>query len=259
VDPQTVLCRILGRYKFFVDCRDRGLAPHLLLDGYWEYWVSDFIWRNVRPGDTVADIGANLGYYTVLMAELVGAGGRVVAFEPNPRLHDLLERNVAINGFSGWTECHAKAVAATSGERLNFRALVTDPKNGALAPAAPGRGKPNPDYIELKVETQAIDDLAVGPIDFLKIDVEGAEEALWVGLQRTIAGNPNIKILLEFNASRCHNPKRMIADMAKLFPLRKLDYDAEVRSADAAHLLKETEDTMLYLSHVDPIDFSTST
>ncbi|MFC7542969.1 FkbM family methyltransferase [Siccirubricoccus deserti] len=115
VDPQTILCRILGRYKFFVDCRDQGLAPHLMLDGYWEYWVSDFIWRNVKPGETVADIGANLGYYTVLLADLVGPGGRVMAFEPNPRLFDLLQRNVAINGFSRWANCHAKAVAAKSG------------------------------------------------------------------------------------------------------------------------------------------------
>jgi FkbM family methyltransferase len=231
------------------------LAPHLLLDGYWEYWVSDFIWRNVRRGETVADIGANFGYYTVLMAELVGAGGCVVAFEPNPRLHELLERNVAINGFSGWTNCHAKAVAATSGEWLNFRALVSDPKNGALASAVRNH-KPSPDSIELKVETQAIDDLAIGPIDFLKIDVEGAEEALWAGLQRTIAASPNIKILLEFNAARCRNPERLIAEMAKIFPLRKLDYDAEVRSTDVAYLMKETEDTMLYLSRVDPVDFS---
>jgi FkbM family methyltransferase len=255
VDPQTILCRILGRYKFFLDCRDQGLAPHLMLDGYWEYWVSDFIWRNVKPGETVADVGANLGYYTVLLADLVGPGGRVVALEPNPRLFDLLQRNVAINGFSRWTDCHAKAVAAKSGEWLNFRALVTDPKNGALLPASDRQL--DPDHIELAVETQAFDDLSVGPINFLKIDVEGAEEALWTGLQQTIARNPNIKILLEFNSFRCRTPERMIAEMAELFPLRKLDYDAVVRGTDAAHLLQNPEDTMLYLSRTDPVDFST--
>jgi hypothetical protein len=112
VEQHTILCRILGRYKFYVDCRDRGLAPHLMLDGYWEYWVSDFMWRNIKPGDTVIDVGANLGYYSVLMADLVGSTGRVVSFEPNPRLFELLQRNVGINGFTRRTQCYPRAVTA---------------------------------------------------------------------------------------------------------------------------------------------------
>ena len=111
IDPETTLCRILGRYKFFVDSRDIGLAPHLMLDGYWEFWISDFIWRNLRPGFRVLDVGANLGYYTVLAADLVGPQGQVTAFEPNPRMFELLQRNAGINGFSQWTDCSARAVS----------------------------------------------------------------------------------------------------------------------------------------------------
>jgi hypothetical protein len=91
----------------------------------------------------------------------------------------------------------------------------------------------------------------------MKIDVEGAEEALWAGVQATIQRNPQIKLLLEFNAFRCQDPARMIDEIAAIFPLRQLDYDAVVRQADRAALLSSTEDTMLYLSHLDPIDFST--
>ncbi|MBL6457462.1 FkbM family methyltransferase [Belnapia sp. T6] len=255
VDPHTILCRILGRYKFFVDCRDRGLAPHLMLDGYWEYWVSDFIWRNVRPGGTVLDVGANLGYYTVLMAELVGAGGNVFAFEPNPRLFDLLKRNVDINGFTTRTECMPKAVTGRSGEILHFRAKTTDPKNGALLPPL-ATGETLPDVVELKVESLALDDLPTGPVDFAKIDVEGAEEDLWAGMQGLIARSPDIQILLEFNPLRCREPQQMLAQMSALFPLRQLDDDAVVRPTEPDRILGTREDTMLYLSRLEPIDFA---
>ncbi|WP_043360238.1 FkbM family methyltransferase [Belnapia sp. F-4-1] len=255
IDPETILCRILGRYKFFVDCRDRGLAPHLMMDGYWEYWVSDFIWRNVGKGMTVVDVGANLGYYTVLMGDLVGAGGKVLAIEPNPWLLDLLQRNIDINGFSRWTECEAKAVAGRSGDRLQFRASVRDPKNGSLMG---GASATDGDIIEVEVETLALNDLAVGAVDFMKIDVEGAEEVLWSGIGDLIRRSPDIKILLEFNALRCRDPQRMLEEISAAFPLRQLDDDAVVRPARPERLLAEREDTMLYLSRLEPVNFGQS-
>ncbi|WP_233247757.1 FkbM family methyltransferase [Caulobacter endophyticus] len=90
------VCRVLGRYKLFVDGLDYGLGPHLLLDGYWEMWTTEAIARAVKPGMTVVDVGANLGYFTLLMADLVGAGGRVHAFEPNPQIATLLARSVSM-------------------------------------------------------------------------------------------------------------------------------------------------------------------
>src|SRR5918912_920802 len=93
VDPITALCRVLGRYKMYVDLRDTGFVPHLMFEGYWEYWITDFMWRNLGPGQVALDVGANHGYYTVLMSDLVGAQGMVRAFEPNPRLVELLGLN----------------------------------------------------------------------------------------------------------------------------------------------------------------------
>ena len=73
------LCRILGRYKLYVDTRDKGLCAHLLLDGYWEMGLTMHIARHVRAGMTAIDVGANFGYYTVLLGALVGEDG------PRPR------------------------------------------------------------------------------------------------------------------------------------------------------------------------------
>ena len=57
-----LLSRILGRYKMFLDTRDRGFGSHVALDGYWEMWLTQFIARLIQPGMHVADIGANFGY-----------------------------------------------------------------------------------------------------------------------------------------------------------------------------------------------------
>jgi FkbM family methyltransferase len=252
IDPETILCRILGRYKFFVDSRDRGLAPHLMMDGYWEYWITDFMWRNISKNMTVVDLGANFGYYTMLMADLVGPQGKVLAFEPNLRLLDLLQRNVDINGFTRWTRCASKAIAGRTGARLKFRASVLDPKNGSLMVGPDALGA---DFVETEVETLALNDLDVDAVDFMKVDVEGAEEALWSGIGHLLQRSPRIKILLEFNAFRCQDPQRLLDEIAAVFPLRQLDDDAVVRTADPSRLLGSREDTMLYLSKLEPVNF----
>jgi energy-coupling factor transporter ATP-binding protein EcfA2 len=83
------LVRTAWGHKMFVDTRDLGLAPHLLLDGSWELWVTAAFLTNLREGMTVVDVGANIGYYSLLAASNVGSGGRLVSFEPHLRLPPL--------------------------------------------------------------------------------------------------------------------------------------------------------------------------
>ncbi len=73
------LTRVLDRFKMYVDARDISLAPHLLLDGYWELWNTKVFRQLLRPGMHVVDVGANVGYYTLLAAAGVGPRGRVHA------------------------------------------------------------------------------------------------------------------------------------------------------------------------------------
>jgi len=79
----TVLAVILGELRMVLDSSDRGLVPHLMLDGFWESWVTAWIISNLRRGEVALNIGANCGYYAVMMARQVGSGGKVVAIEPN--------------------------------------------------------------------------------------------------------------------------------------------------------------------------------
>jgi FkbM family methyltransferase len=255
VDPITGLCRVLGRYKMYVDLRDTGFVPHLMFEGFWEYWITDFIWRNVQPGQVTLDLGANHGYYTVLLADLVGAQGKVHAFEPNPRLAELLDQNVAVNGFWHIAEVHAAAVGEASGGTLPFVVPLRDPKNGYMVQA----GQPVPTNLDAsrfathEVPIVSLDEAVPDRADFVKIDVEGAEEAVWRGMQRLIARSPGIGILMEFNPHRCRAPQAVLAEMAARFPLREVTFDGVAVHCTPAQVLERREDTILYLSEADPV------
>lgn len=114
----TALCRVLGRYKMYVDTRDVSISSHLLLEGYWEMWVTEAMMRFVTPGMTVLDVGANLGYYTLLLADLVGPAGKVLAFEPNPEMASRARRSVGVNGFAPTTTVYEMALGDSDGEML---------------------------------------------------------------------------------------------------------------------------------------------
>jgi FkbM family methyltransferase len=246
LDPETVLCRILGRYKLLVDSRDIGLAPHLMLDGFWESWCTEFMLRRIRPGMVAWDVGANLGYFAVLMADLVGPQGSVLAIEPNPRMALLCERSLALNGFRQTARVERLAVSDLGGLTLRFRAAASDPKNGRFSSggALPADG----DVAEFAVRTARLDDLTTGSVDFLKMDVEGAEEQAWAGMQGLLDRSPGITLLMEFNALRCRTPEATLQAIAARFPLRELHLDGVVRPVAAADIIPREEDTLLVLT-----------
>lgn len=254
VDPVTALCRVLGRHKMYVDLRDTGFAPHLMFEGYWEYWITDFVWRNVKPGQVTVDVGANHGYYTLLLADLVGPKGKVHAFEPNPRLAELLRQNIALNGFWHIADARAAAVGDQDGGTARFVVPVRDPKNAHLV--RPEQQLPaDLDAARLAVHDvplASLDEAVPGRADFLKIDVEGAEEAVWRGMQRLLARSPGIGVVMEFNPLRCRDPRGVLAEMADRFPLREVTFAGTAVPCDPEEVLARQEDTILYLSDAEP-------
>jgi hypothetical protein len=88
----TLLMQTIFGHTMYLDSRDISLTPHLLRQGCWEPDVTRFFLRIVKPGMRVVEVGANVGYYTLLACSLVGPTGRVTAFEANPAAKNNNER-----------------------------------------------------------------------------------------------------------------------------------------------------------------------
>lgn len=244
----SVLCRVLGRFKMFTDAADGGMAPHLLLDGYWEYWITEFLCRNLARGETAYDVGAIYGYYSILLADLVGPGGRVVALEPNPWLHWLLRRNIAVNGLGGTVSIHRLAAAEAKHDSIRVPAILVGPFAGPYAnwfTFEEGRaGCPAP--------AVALQDLEPGSVDFLRIGVASAADRIVAGMGGLMDRSPGLRILLEFDANRCQEAPALLAALSARYPLRFIDGDSLAKPCTAEELLTQRRVATLYLSRVEP-------
>jgi FkbM family methyltransferase len=150
-------------------------------DAGYEPGTFDFLRRRCRPGDTVMDIGAHIGLFTVSMARLVGPSGRVLSFEPTPYTCGVLREMVRINGCGSTVEVNEKAVSARAGRARFFD--TGDVISNANSLVRTGRG-----HGSITVETVGVDEV-VPPgtrVGLLKIDVEGAELDVLRGAGRTI-------------------------------------------------------------------------
>ncbi len=146
------------------------------LVGDYEPEKSGAIRAHVKPGDVVFDIGAHVGYFTVLMSERAGPGGRIFAFEPRPLNQRFLARHLRVNG------CTNVEVFPTSvGDREGPARLDTSTGTGT------GRISPTG---QVPVQMLTIDGLVesgrLPPPDFVKIDVEGGEMDVLRGARETL-------------------------------------------------------------------------
>jgi FkbM family methyltransferase len=133
----------------------------------------------LQSGDTVIDVGANIGYFSLVAARAVGEKGRVVAFEPVAEVRQALTENVRINGAT--VEIHDEALAETTGEVRFFRGPAQDSGLGSLRPLAAGR--------EVTVRQVPFDDIwdRRSRVALVKIDVEGGELGVLRGMAETLA------------------------------------------------------------------------
>jgi FkbM family methyltransferase len=186
--------------KMLVDTRDAAISPWIVLDGLWETHATGWLQRTLRPGQVFVDVGANVGYFTLLGGHLVGPQGKVVAVEAHPGLAELLRRNVIMNGLYGYvTTWHRAAWSSTTTlqlhQRLNFSGASSV---GAIGAEALDRLGDTEEMVA--VEAVPVDDLLEGlpPVDVLKMDIEGAELQAFTGLSRTLRSSPSIAVMFEW-------------------------------------------------------------
>ncbi|MCA9434290.1 MAG: FkbM family methyltransferase [Candidatus Omnitrophica bacterium] len=171
---------------------DRNDSLDLSLSPDYEVFERNLVKRWVREGDTVLDIGAHIGLFTLIMAREVGPKGRVFSFEPCPESHHLLAENIRANGLANVT-----LVEAAVGEETGWTTLFLNPLN-----SGDHRTHPTSQSGEsVRVETIRLDDfepLKGIPIDFIKMDVQGSEGEALKGMSGLLETNPGVRIFFEF-------------------------------------------------------------
>jgi FkbM family methyltransferase len=144
--------------------------------------------RLVRPGDVVADVGANVGYYTLLLAQLVGPHGRVVAFEPRDDMAGYFDRNVERSGLGDRIELRRAAVTDGAADSIELHAGAAGGEmRSTILPAVAEREGPFRNVTT--VAAVALDDcFAPGDrLDVVKMDIEGGEAVAPLGARRILA------------------------------------------------------------------------
>jgi FkbM family methyltransferase len=177
--PRTIVRGLASGYRINVSPAEK--LGYLL--GTDEPHLQKAIRNHVRAGDTVYDIGANVGYVSLSLAKKVGRTGRVISFEPIPSSAAGFRQNIEINGLT-----HVRLLNLAASDKSG-EAVIRMTENSATASLVWHRNEPS--VTELQIRTVAIDELVeageFGLPTFVKIDVEGAEGRVLQGMRRTIA------------------------------------------------------------------------
>lgn len=201
---QTFRLNIIGETGFSLavnmdDLTQRDVVGHFLSGQYYEHETTLFFLRALRPGDTVIDVGANGGYFSMLAAFRVEESGRVLACEPTPHNAAQVRANAALNAY-GHVRLEEVAVTDTPGEVVFHHNGATD-SNGAIAvgrtPSDPLLGT------QFVAAADTLDGLAerhgLDRIRLLKVDTEGHETAVFRGAESLLRGSRIDFIIGELN------------------------------------------------------------
>ena len=189
---------------------DPGDSLDLSINGVYGELDTKIIREEIHEGDIVIDVGANIGYYTLIFAQLVGSSGKVFAFEPEPKNFEILRKNIEINNYQNII-AEQKIVSDESGMTKLFIA-----EQGIVGHRI-NQQKSSQKFIE--VESIILDNYIKklnldNKINFIKIDVEGSEPKVLEGAKEIMQKSNQLKIFTEFNREAVEEygiePKEMI-------------------------------------------------
>jgi len=201
-----------------------------LVRGELETPVQEAFRRRLTAGDVVFDVGANVGFLSLVAGAIVGPSGRVVSWEPVPASADAIRRNAAVNRMD-WVEVREAAVGAEPGTQTLLE--VDEQSWSHLA----DRGRHPRTNVERAVRVEALDPLVASgelpPPRLVKIDVEGSEVAVLPGMRRILEEHrPDLVVEL-------HATNDEVADILEPlgYALENLDGPAPIREAGPVHVL----------------------
>jgi FkbM family methyltransferase len=233
----VVISEIAAGLRLFVDLSDHVIGLEIVRGSY-ETEGIQFVRSVLRPGDHAVDAGAHIGFFTMHMADAVGPGGRIHAFEPFPANADLLARSIAENRFESRVTLRRAAV----GERVASATLTfpVETLNSGGAYLLRDGTAPLGGHRHAAVPVETLDAAALArPIRLIKMDVEGAEPQVVAGARRLLAED-RPTILSELHPQQLDRASgvtadRFLAQMAALgYRAHRLEHGAVGASLEQA-------------------------
>jgi FkbM family methyltransferase len=217
-EPFSLKIEGLPGLKLYLDTRDQVITPTILVLGKWEPAETGWFLRTVKPGDTVVDAGANVGYYTVIGSRLVGDKGKVYAFEPEPVSFAMLQKNVRLNGLTN-VVLEQKALSNRKGILKLFIAHENKGDHRIYQPD--GESRPSVDVEAVRLDEYFKDQQRA--VNVIKMDTQGAEGLILEGMKGLLEGRTDgPTIFMEFWP---HGLKGMGTDAGGLLKkLQSYDY-----------------------------------
>ena len=198
--------KMLVRLDDYIQCT-------IAKNGEWEGLIYQAVKDAVRPGDAVLDVGGHVGYSSLLFADWVGPGGRVVVFEPLPGNAAQIERNLALNDFAARAAVLRIAASDRAGEA---KFVPYDSLNSGMGALASG----NESRAAITVPTVALDDWLdqqkIASVALVKLDIEGAEILALRGMRRGLASGRYRALLVELHSHQLRSFGSSSAEVIEL-------------------------------------------
>ena len=191
----AVLAEGINGYSMYLSMNEPIITPWLLASKAWEPVLTEYLKKTVKSGQTFVDVGANMGYFTLLASKLVGSKGKVYAFEPGEDAYQLLVRNIELNECTNVVAVK-KAVSSKVGRMklygygvdgdIGRRGLTrVEDRDEAWLARNPARRESSWSLVDMTKLAEALPEGLVP--DFIKVDVEGGEQDALEGMRDILA------------------------------------------------------------------------
>ena len=225
-DVETV-CRTRNGGRFYVKPND-FVENRLCFFGVWEPAVTRLFEHILKAGDVVVDVGANIGYYSILAEKLVGESGTVFAIEPSESIRQRLKRNLELNASKGIRVVPYGAWHQSDAADLHF--IEGNRGSSTLSDADPSEKS---ERIALRTLDSLIPTELHQRVTLMKIDVEGAEEFALLGAESILRSASNLTVLCEVDPGRMASLKGSAQRLIELmqergFSVFRIDNDYTV-------------------------------
>ncbi len=225
----------VGNHRMFIDKHDMIVSQVLYTKHVWDPYTSSIFLKVLKKNDVFLDIGAHIGYYTLLGADIVEKNGQVYAFEPDEISSHLLQKNITVNNYSQVTIVK-KAVSDSTGKKLFYLNRENTGDNKLIND---GSGNDR-----ISVATVKLDDFFPElKVKAIKMDIQGAEIKALRGMSKLLDNNPLCRILIEFWPEGLK--KAGGSDRELLTLLSKRSYNFLLVDEDRKQTRKITSDELL--------------